>query len=1361
MLDASPRVDVRWALVVSGILLWGWLGGGVVQADEVPYRHFTTFDGLPSERITALDQSPSGLLWIGTNTGLAVYDGHEFRQISLPDTIGVPYVSSIRAMPDGSVWVAASRGQAVKVRLTGVVQVVDLDFQFVRQILVPGDTALFVTDNTIWRLAPGSKKADPQPLSFEKGRIKGYPNGVVGADLGPHGELWVVHPHRGPGRVGTDGMITFLDIPTASRRSGWEQIRFASDGTTAAIKDETLYQIDLDARDIEPVVDSVATTENLAVEGTTAYVSRKKTLHRYDLSTGELRSTLGPKQGLPQTTLAAVLQTQGGGLWVGTHNGLLYLSNVNSRVTGVIDGAPVQDVMQFMTREDALWIRTIESGLIRVRPVPGRERPGGLRKWRELSSLNEALHVIAANTEEWYRWRKETGWQRVRSASGVVTELVESDGFVSPSGVGIFKREDGLFLYPSRANAEPVPLVRWPDSLNYLHNVAPAPNGDIIHRAKEHVFRRDSNGSILDTIGTVPDNDEPDDGDLSVDPYSNMRHMSVDASGRVWCAFSYDGGLLRVDPTTGTRRVIMKDRRVWRADVAGDSLVFASTRQNGLYVVNAQSGTIRRRLTRTDGLKSMTVFTAHLTNDTLYVGHTNGISRLPTEGLLKVPRSPITLLTGIESDFGKQSHMTDSLLTSGDRSLGFSYTAPELTHPERVRYEVRLEPHDAEWQTTQRDFTRYTDLDPGTYRFEVRARLGDAPPGPTATYAFTIPPHFYETWWFQIAVLLGLLGVGIAAYRWRTNRLRRRQEKLKDAVETRTQELQERTEELAAEKRKTEAQTERLAELDDAKNRFFAHISHEFRTPLALILTPLEEVLRETTTETVSFGTEQVQRMVHNARRLQRLIEQLLDLATLEAGRMELDPQLGDLGTVVRRAVEAFSTRAERNGIDLRVRTSGHALKARFDPEKIESIVNNLVSNALKFTPEGGRVTVWIGERKTPRRAEEGRAREAIIKVADTGPGMDAETQSRIFERFEQVEAPDTREHEGAGLGLALTKELVELHGGRIDVVSTPGEGTTFTVTVPVASAPENDRASTGDRAFEQPDASPLSSTVHSSSPRVGDAEAARGPVTGDGAPSEVDRDSRRDTVLVVEDNAEMRTYLREQLSDRWRVLAAADGEEGWQVVQDEELDLVLSDVMMPGLTGYELCEKIKEDRALRDVPVLLLTARAETEDAIEGLDCGADDYLAKPFDLDELRGRIANLLAARRRLRDRYQQEVRLEALDTVVDEEEVSLLEAVTEAVEAHLEDPGFTVEQLAQAVALSPRQFTRRLKSAIGKTPAAFVRERRIERAKEMLEREPETIAEVAYAVGFRSASAFSKTFREHVGVSPSEYVEQQVD
>lgn len=417
--------------------------------------------------------------------------------------------------------------------------------------------------------------------------------------------------------------------------------------------------------------------------------------------------------------------------------------------------------------------------------------------------------------------------------------------------------------------------------------------------------------------------------------------------------------------------------------------------------------------------------------------------------------------------------------------------------------------------------------------------------------------------------------------------------------------------------------------------------------------------------------------------------------------------------------------------------------------------MSNLVGNAVKFTPRTGTVEVQI-ERASRTDVVEAPKGESLlgvveIDVSDTGPGIASEEQENLFRRFEQVDNSVTREHEGTGLGLALTQQLVDLHGGTITVESAVGEGTTFTVYLPVVPVAEVDASSSstdGPPAREQ--------TVNESGKQVH-------------APPAVDSSGEEDepsmgaeaTILVVEDNREMRAYLQEILSSRWNVLDAQDGEEGWALVQEKQPDLVLSDVMMPGCSGVELCERIKGDETLRVTPVLLVTARAGDDAAVQGLSAGADDYVTKPFDVEELRQRIQNHLAARAHLEDQYRERVELAGLGTEIEEEVLPFMEEVIEAADERLSDPDLTVGDLASAVALSRRQFTRKVKQSIGEPPGDLIHQLRLERAKTLLTGGAESVAEVAYAVGYRSPSAFTQAFRRELGKTPTEYVEEHRD
>jgi signal transduction histidine kinase/DNA-binding response OmpR family regulator/streptogramin lyase len=1312
-------------------LVAGWaVSGCPVAADTVPHRHFGAADGLPSETITALAQGPDGRLWVGTESGLVVYDGHEMRRVPLPDSIGTTYISALAVMPDGAVWVAPSRGEAVKVRRRGVVRALSLGQRVVQRMLRRGDTVLFVTRRAVWRIPPGAAAPRRQPFRYPiqpsaLGATPGTGAGVFNADLGPDGTLWVVDGHLGPGRLRPDGSVDFVGAPPKPPGDLWYTLRFASDGTGVVLQGEQLHRLDPATGRLVRVVDGLGSPTYLSVQGTRAYVTRGRTLLRYDTAAGRLRSPLGPALGLPAQVPTRVLRGREGGLWIGTREGLLHLRAPAVRHVESVAGESLFNVFQLSRRGASLWAHTDGAGLVGLRPRR-RETPNGLTRWsRPVYAHDGRVHALSVETGGWYR-RGANGWAHLGDTEGAL------EGVVAPDGRGYFLHEDGLYRHAPDGE-RPVKLSGWSEENTHKHDLALLPSGDLLHRSGAALLRRGPGaGTLLDTLAVLGGGAD-----------ATLTRLVVDEHRRAWATHLH-GGLQRVDLKTGRRRTILSEYRMQGVTVAGDSLVLAGARKQGVYLVDARTLELRRHLTRADGLRSNLATAAHLTPDSLYVGHENGVTRLPHDGLFRPHASPAAVLTGLQVNFEDRALPADSALAATDRTVGFSYTAPSLTHADQVEFEVRLPPRSSAWEATDRRFIRYTDLTPGTYQFEVRARLEGRPPGPTASYSFTIPPRFYETTWFRLLVVLGvvaLVGVGV---RWRLRRLRQRQKELEAAVQTRTAEL-------AAEKRKTEQQAERLAELDEAKNRFFAHISHEFRTPLSLILTPLRDALREASGEQAALRRDQLRGMIGSAERLQRLIDQLLDLATIEAGRMELDRQDGDLGATVRRVVDAFGPRAEAASIDLHVDAGPDRIATRYDEDRVETILFNLLDNALKFTPEGGAVTVRVrasdatGAVEPPGDAEAA-VGTARIEVVDTGPGIAPEVQDQIFDRFERVSGPDAREDEGTGLGLALTGALTELHGGTVAVDSTPGEGSTFVVHLPIV--PGAEPSADGDAPAE-----PRGRLPAPDAPRPGPDTAGQGArAPHDGGEAGV-ADA---TVLVVEDNAQLRAYLHEQLSQDWRVRTAADGTEAWTAVQAEAPDLVVSDVMMPAPDGVELCRRIKTDAALRTVPVLLLTARAGQEATLEGLQAGADDYVSKPFDIAELRQRIANHLAARAHYRTRYRDEVRLVPLETVAEDESVPFVERVTAVIDENLSDPDFTVGRLADAVALSRRQLTRRLKDAVGEPPGAFLRRYRLEWARRRLEGGADTVAEVAYAVGFRSPSAFAQSFREAHGHPPSHHL-----
>ncbi|AYA37475.1 response regulator [Hymenobacter oligotrophus] len=524
-----------------------------------------------------------------------------------------------------------------------------------------------------------------------------------------------------------------------------------------------------------------------------------------------------------------------------------------------------------------------------------------------------------------------------------------------------------------------------------------------------------------------------------------------------------------------------------------------------------------------------------------------------------------------------------------------------------------------------------------------------------------------------------------------------------------------------------------LQELDELKTKLFTNISHELRTPLTLIISPLEQLLSEARHTTDAPTPPEYALMLRNARRLLQLINQLLDVARLEAGQMHLAAAPTDMVRTVRTGVSSFESLAVSCGVGLRFETKLENLEVYLDADQFDKILYNLLGNALKFTPAGGEVVVSLGQQ----------AGQAVLRVQDTGVGIPAEHVPLIFDRFHQVDDTHTRRHGGSGIGLALVKELVALHRGNIRVLSALGEGSTFVVELPLGNAHL--------QAHELCPAAPMSSAVAVPLPDFIDQPDTALPV----APADA-----RPLVLVVEDNPEVRDYIRTCLATEFRVRTANDGAQGLALLKDLEPDLIVSDLMMPQLDGLELCRRLRADEQTAHIPLVLLTARAGDETRLTSFGLGADEYLTKPFQPAELRARIHNLVQQRRLLRQRFGRAVTLQPRDIAITSADEAFLNRAMAVVEQHMANTEFSVEQFADEMALSRVQLHRKLKALTDQSTSEFVRTVRLRRAAALLQAHAGNVAEVAEAVGFSNLSYFSKCFRELHQQSPSEYATQAI-
>lgn len=726
-------------------------------------------------------------------------------------------------------------------------------------------------------------------------------------------------------------------------------------------------------------------------------------------------------------------------------------------------------------------------------------------------------------------------------------------------------------------------------------------------------------------------------------------------------------------------------------------------------------------------------------------------------GSVRVPEAMIESV-----QIGPDTILPDAFvsLQPGERDIRIVYGAAYFGLREELQFRYRLRPYDAEWRHAgQHEIATYTNLAPGSYTFEVAAGAGGSWQSDPATISFTRRPHYYETGWFYGLIGIAALLSGFLLHANRLRRLRRHRDRLEHEVMHATEALKKQNDTLEQQNvqlRKQEAQlgeqARKLLEMDQLKSQFFANASHELRTPLTLMLAPIQDLMDLRGDRLPKSVQHTLDLAYRNGLRLNRLINQILDISRFDEGGLVLKKQPVDMGEFLARQIAAYSSSADLKNLDLHFESDYEAVICAIDVDAMEKVVTNLISNAVKFTPRHGWIRVDLGITLE---------HQAHIQITDSGPGIPPEERERIFERFYQVDGTLTRNYEGFGIGLALSRELVEKHGGTISVTADAEGGARFTVLLPDARVPigdEVEQLALPEVPSDPHDAAILRSeegfdVVRNEFSEADRATAERVEATSGDSFGEADH---RPLILVIEDNRDMLSYISTCLAEIGDVKLARDGQEGLDRAYEEIPDIIVSDVMMPGRDGYGLCVAIKEDRRTSHVPVLLLTARGDVESRIEGFGRGADAYLSKPFHRSELAARVRGLLENRRRLHQYFQQAPTLALPEADLSSRDADFLNEVRTAFEAHLNDTSFGVDQLADHVGWSRRQLSRKMRALTGESPAETFRRLRMERAAEMFMARSGSVKEVAHRMGYRSASSFRKAFKEYHGTSPSGYI-----
>lgn len=679
-------------------------------------------------------------------------------------------------------------------------------------------------------------------------------------------------------------------------------------------------------------------------------------------------------------------------------------------------------------------------------------------------------------------------------------------------------------------------------------------------------------------------------------------------------------------------------------------------------------------------------------------------------------------------------------------SLRFVCASGSFIEPLKAMFRYSLDHSDSddpawsEWSSSH--VKEYTNLHEGTFIFRVVSKNIYGIESIEATYRFTILPPWYRSVWAYLIyiILVGLLF--LAVIRLNARRLRMRNIHLEQSVRERTREIQLQKEEIEEQKGKIEDQNERilqdrdnlevmavqLQELDEFKSRFFANISHELKTPLTLIISPLEQLEQNAQDEWLK---QYYTVMLRNARRLLTLINQLLDLSKLEKGMVTLNLDYSEINSFVRNRVEEFSLYAKENNINLLFADESETLWLHFDKDILEKILDNLLSNALKFTHEGGTITVRLSVTSD--------GKWVSLVVNDTGEGISGEHLERIFDRFYQAELPGGRNKDGFGIGLSFVKELTEIHQGNISVKSSLVEGTEFTLLLPVEYSFEG-------KAETLPPLKVEATFTNPSNPYESEQKHY----------SLLNQENSGVTILVVEDNQDAMNFISGNLSQLYTVLQAEDGVSGLAIATKAIPDLVVTDVMMPRMDGIEMTRRIRLDRHTSHIPVIMLTAKSSLDSKIEGLEARADDYIAKPFSMKELQSRIANLIAMRAELRRKYRDELNVNPAEVTTNAIDEAFLAKAIQFVEKNMSREDFSIEHLYQELAMSRSLLHKKLKALTNQSASEFINDIRLRNAARLLKQKSGSISEIAYKVGYNSISYFNVTFKKKFGLSPTEYM-----
>ena len=669
---------------------------------------------------------------------------------------------------------------------------------------------------------------------------------------------------------------------------------------------------------------------------------------------------------------------------------------------------------------------------------------------------------------------------------------------------------------------------------------------------------------------------------------------------------------------------------------------------------------------------------------------------------------------------------SEIVLQSKHNTFSFDFSGLHYVSPKDNQYKYKLEGFDKDWVLTNsgRRFAGYSNLEPDTYKFRVKVSNNDNLWNEISKdIVIKVLPPFWKTWW---AYFIYTILIIILMWLFRKYVLINEEYQSKIKIE--------------------KIEQEKIKEVNKIKLEFFTNVSHEFKTPLTLILGPLQRLI--SSEDTSAKVKDSLLLMERNANQLFRLVNQIMEFRKVENKKLKLQTSKGDLINFCREEVFSFKMLADKNKIDLFFECSEYSIEGFFDWDKIEKILNNLISNSINYTNEGGtiKVSLSIPVNEKRKQIEESKEEYRFVRIVveDTGIGIPQNQLALIFERFHQVKSYSKAGVKGSGIGLALTKSLIELHKGFISVESEKNKGSRFIVDLPLL---------TDLKSYSQPVIG-VDKIINVGKPIESTLE-----VIEEDEKAVMEHEDSKPKLLLVEDNPDMLEFISKALEDRYLIYKASDGVKGLKKALKVIPDLIISDVMMPNMDGIEFCKHIKSDEITDHIPVILLTARGSTDHVIQGLEVGADSYISKPFDMRHLEVRIQKLMAQRNALKEKFTKgSVKLDSQKVGINKTEKLFLEKVEKILEENITNSEFKVEDLGNELGYSRMQLYRKLKSIRGLSANEFIREYRIKKAAVYLRETDMKIFEILYEIGISNHSYFTKCFKQYFNKSPREFIEE---